>query len=116
MKGILQKFKPECLVIQCSADALAGDIIGRWSLSSSCLTSCVKFLCDTHLPAVILGGGGYNVPNVAKYWAQITATLNDLPIPLRMVIKCFSVPHKNAHVALREPSQNVSGAVLLTPR
>ena len=57
---------PEVIVMQCGADSLAGDEIGDFNLTSNGHGTCIKKVLGYNIPVVLLGGGGYNVVNVAK--------------------------------------------------
>lgn len=39
------------------------------------LIRCIKFVLRRNLSTVILGGGGYNFPNTARYWTTVTAAI-----------------------------------------
>lgn len=39
------------------------------------LVKCIKFVTQRNLPTLILGGGGYNFQNTAKYWTMVTAAV-----------------------------------------
>eukprot|EP00386_Alphamonas_edax_P006210 GDKI01020198.1.p1 GENE.GDKI01020198.1~~GDKI01020198.1.p1 ORF type:complete len:495 (+),score=138.39 GDKI01020198.1:83-1567(+) len=70
----IEVYRPGAIVLQCGADSLTGDRLGRFNLSTQgharCLTFCRKF----NIPLMVLGGGGYTIRNVARCWAYETAT------------------------------------------
>ena len=53
--------------MQCGADSLKGDIIGRFNLSVKGHGSMVQHMMKYNKPLVLVGGGGYTIPNVARY-------------------------------------------------
>jgi acetoin utilization deacetylase AcuC-like enzyme len=59
--------------LQCGADSLAGDELGDFNLTSHGHGACIKKVLGLNIPVVLLGGGGYNVVNVAKCWTSHTA-------------------------------------------
>lgn len=85
-------FDPEVIVVQCGADTICGDPIGRLCVSTEAHVACVRHIleyplnrlsnvgqnCSTKkkqsIPAILLGGGGYHVPHTAQCWALHTAT------------------------------------------
>lgn len=71
-------FKPEAVVIQCGADALADDPMSRLELSNRALWRAVADLVELASRALVLGGGGYNPWSVGRCWAGIWATLNGI--------------------------------------
>ena len=74
-------FRPEAIVLQCGADAVAEDPQSRLMLSNNALWSVVaglRALTDRYL---VLGGGGYNPWSVGRAWTGVWATLNGHEIP-----------------------------------
>jgi acetoin utilization protein AcuC len=76
-----EKFRPQAVMLQCGADALEEDPLARLSLSNNALWRVVRACMGLSTRLVVLGGGGYNPYTVARAWAGVWATLNDLPIP-----------------------------------
>lgn len=82
---VLEKYRPNAIVLQCGADSLSGDKLGCFNLSHIGHSECVKHIKSFNIPLILLGGGGYTIGNVSKAWAYDTATIleeeisNDLP-------------------------------------
>lgn len=36
---------------------------------------CLKEILRQNLPTIVLGGGGYNFPNTARYWTYLTSII-----------------------------------------
>lgn len=68
-------FGPEAVVLQCGADTITGDLIGRLCVTTAAHTLCVADVLSLQLPTVLLGGGGYHVLHTAQCWAIHTATV-----------------------------------------
>jgi len=68
-------FKPDCIVLQCGADCLSGDPMGGFNLTPDSITACVDDVLAVDVPVLLLGGGGYNLPNTARLWTSITASV-----------------------------------------
>lgn len=81
---LIKAFAPEALVVQCGADALADDPMTKLALSNLALWRVVGAIRDTAPRLLVLGGGGYNPWSVARCWAGVWATLNDLALPQRL--------------------------------
>jgi len=81
----VEQFKPDVFVVQCGADGLSGDPLGGFNLTPHGLSSAVQQVVGVGLPVLLLGGGGYNIPNTVRCWVQVTADLlgvqvaDDLP-------------------------------------
>ncbi|RDW67780.1 histone deacetylase [Coleophoma cylindrospora] len=67
------KFRPEAIVLQCGADSLAGDRLGRFNLQVQGHGQCVAFCKSLNIPLMLVGGGGYTPRNVARAWAHETS-------------------------------------------
>ncbi|KAI0099898.1 histone deacetylase phd1 [Nemania sp. FL0031] len=70
---VVEKFRPGAIALQCGADSLAGDRLGKFNLLVQGHSSCVEFCKKLNLPLIIFGGGGYTPKNVARAWAYETA-------------------------------------------
>jgi len=44
------------------------------------LGKCVEFLLKWNLPALFLGGGGYNIANTSRCWTYLTSIITQIPI------------------------------------
>ncbi|XP_065208681.1 histone deacetylase 8-like [Planococcus citri] len=73
IKEIMTKYKPNAVVLQCGADGLTGDKLGGFNLTQELYGYCLRRVLGCKIPTLVLGGGGYNVPNVARCWTYLTA-------------------------------------------
>lgn len=71
-------FRPQVLVLQTGADALAEDPLSRLELSNRALWDAVAALLPLAPRVLAVGGGGYNPWSVGRCWAGIWATLNGI--------------------------------------
>ncbi|MEK9968082.1 MAG: acetoin utilization protein AcuC [Ferrovibrio sp.] len=81
---LVEGFRPEALVIQCGADALADDPLGKQLLSNGALWHAVAALKPLAPRLLVLGGGGYNPWSVARCWTGVWAELAGLEKPDRL--------------------------------
>ncbi|OBA22744.1 Arginase/deacetylase [Metschnikowia bicuspidata var. bicuspidata NRRL YB-4993] len=74
---IIAKHTPDIIVVQCGSDGLASDPSGEWNLSIDGLASSISGLVDKFqsVPFLVLGGGGYNHTETARFSAWLTKTL-----------------------------------------
>jgi histone deacetylase 1/2 len=70
--NIMDKFRPNAVVMQCGSDSLSGDRLGCFNLSVKGHGNCVKHLKSFNLPMMVLGGGGYTLRNVPRCWTYET--------------------------------------------
>ena len=100
---IMERYKPEAVVLQCGADSLAHDRLGKFNLTLQGHANCVKKLKSFNVPLLLLGGGGYTTKNVARCWAFETGVAlgvdedmsNDIPIN---DFASFFGPHYFLHI------------------
>ena len=71
----------DALVVCCGADCLAGDPLSHMELSNVALWESVDELLALGVPAVVLGGGGYNPWTVTRYWAGMWGRLAGHEMP-----------------------------------
>lgn len=76
----IRNSKPEFVLIQCGADSIAGDPITHLAYSTSSHRYAVSRLCDIANTfcdgrVVAMGGGGYNLDNIAKTWTAVVSTM-----------------------------------------
>lgn len=91
----ISNFRPSAIVLQCGADSLGGDRLGKFNLNIKAHGACVSYVKSLNMPLLVLGGGGYTARNVARLWTHETALLvgaslsNDLPdhIPYRQAFE-----------------------------
>ncbi|VUC20293.1 unnamed protein product [Clonostachys rosea] len=70
---IVAKFRPGAIALQCGADSLAGDRLGRFNLQVQGHGACVEFCKEKNIPMILFGGGGYTPRNVARAWTYETS-------------------------------------------
>ncbi|TFB05837.1 Histone deacetylase phd1 [Trichoderma ghanense] len=70
---IVEKFRPGAIALQCGADSLAGDRLGRFNLQVQGHGACVEFCKRMNIPMILFGGGGYTPRNVARAWTYETS-------------------------------------------
>ncbi|MDQ3327797.1 MAG: acetoin utilization protein AcuC [Chloroflexota bacterium] len=85
----IRAFRPELIVMQCGADAHAGDPLAmlEWSLGAyteiiTSVHALAHAVADGRL--LLLGGGGYNPANVCLVWPAIAHMVGDVPLPDRV--------------------------------
>ncbi|MBO3769225.1 MAG: acetoin utilization protein AcuC [Thermoproteota archaeon] len=70
----------ELTILQAGVDSIAGDPITHLNLSAYAHLSMLSFLKELSSrsiigPLIVLGGGGYNVNNIAEVWTKIVKAL-----------------------------------------
>jgi acetoin utilization protein AcuC len=90
---LVTRFDPEAVVVTCGTDALAGDPLSAMALSNVALWDAVERGIGPSLPAVVLGGGGYNPWTLARCWTGLWGRLScreipmELPEPAQLVLR-----------------------------
>lgn len=93
---MLDRVRPEAVVVTLGADALAGDPLSAMQLRNHTLWAATELCVAQAKAAVVLGGGGYNPWTTARLWAGMWARLAGqsippaLPGPARAVLGALS--------------------------
>lgn len=77
----IEAFKPDVLVTQLGVDTFETDPIAHLGLTTNGFEDMVKRFRSFNLPWVALGGGGYNMSNVARAWTLAWGIMNDVNVP-----------------------------------
>jgi len=78
---LLNAYDPDVLVTQLGADALLGDQIASLGMSLREFERFAEFYRDFGKPWLGLGGGGYDVGNVARAWTLVFGVMNRVELP-----------------------------------
>jgi len=81
VESVIERFRPNCIVLQCGADSLALDRLGCFNLNIKGHGECVRLVRSFNIPLLVLGGGGYTIRNVARCWTYETSILVDECVP-----------------------------------
>jgi acetoin utilization protein AcuC len=80
----IEKFRPDIIVTQLGVDTFRTDPITHLNLTMNGFEQMIKGLKALGLPWVALGGGGYNLGNVARAWTLVWAIMNDVKLEEKM--------------------------------
>ena len=76
----IKSIEPEFIILQCGADSMKGDPITHleysqqsYQLAAESLSRIADEICDGRL--VALGGGGYNMENIALVWPVVVRAM-----------------------------------------
>ena len=56
MSGVMEKYQPGAIVLQCGADSLASDRLGCFSLTHKGHAECVAYMKKFGIPLLVTGG------------------------------------------------------------
>ena len=85
---LLRAFDPDVVVLQLGIDSHRTDPLTHLSLTVQGFTSVVRRVLELAPRVVALGGGGYDLPNVARAWTAAWAALNGVTIPDALPPEC----------------------------
>jgi acetoin utilization protein AcuC len=84
LEAFLRRQKPEFIILQAGADSIKNDPITHLAFSEQShahatrqLRVLANELCQGRL--LVMGGGGYNLDNIAKTWTAVVAALTEPP-------------------------------------
>ncbi|HMK77478.1 MAG TPA: acetoin utilization protein AcuC [Thermodesulfobacteriota bacterium] len=78
--GLVQAFKPDVVVTQLGVDTFYNDPLANLHLSIYGYERVLKRIKDLAPRWVALGGGGYNISNVARAWTLAWAVMNGIEL------------------------------------
>ncbi len=78
---LLERFKPDAIVAQLGIDAHRTDPLTHLALDIQGFARAVERICAMAPRLVALGGGGYDIRNVARGWTAAWAVLNGVALP-----------------------------------
>jgi len=81
---LIERWRPEAIMVQCGADALEEDPLARLALSNNSHRLAIRAMMGRAPRLIVTGGGGYNPWTVARCWALVWATLNGFEPPTRL--------------------------------
>jgi acetoin utilization protein AcuC len=87
---LLRAFNPDVVVLQLGIDSHRTDPLTHLSLTVQGFTSVVRRVLELAPRVVALGGGGYDLPNVARAWTAAWAALNGVTLPDALPSECHT--------------------------
>ncbi len=79
--AFVEAFAPDVLVTQLGVDTFATDPITHLTLTTRGFEHMVRAFAEFDLPWVALGGGGYDMSNVARAWTIAWAIISGAEVP-----------------------------------
>ncbi len=78
---LIEKFKPDIIVSQLGVDTFWSDPLAHLNLTTNGFCTMVQTMKSLAPKWVALGGGGYDIANVARAWTLAWAIMNDVNAP-----------------------------------
>lgn len=78
---LVRAYNPDVLVTQLGVDSLTTDPLATMNLTVNGFSKLIEEMKSWDLKWVALGGGGYNMMNVARAWTQAWATMRGIQLP-----------------------------------
>ncbi len=78
---LLETFKPDIVVSQLGVDTFMNDPLAHLNLTTNGFCDMVRMIRSLAPRWVALGGGGYDIANVARAWTLAWAIMNDVEAP-----------------------------------
>ena len=98
---LIAAFDPDVLVTQLGADTFRTDPLTRLEITTHSYGYILRKLKALCIPWVAMGGGGYDLMNVARAWTLAWGVMNGvelsprLPAPFVTMIRSLGYPHKS---------------------
>ncbi len=108
---LVNAYEPDVLVTQLGVDTIATDPLASFNLTINGFSEVIKEIKSWGLRWVALGGGGYNVMNVARAWTSAWAVMRGVDIPDALP-EAFVEKNRlelGGSVTLSDPSKKING-------
>lgn len=87
---LIGAYKPDVLVAQLGVDTMATDPLAHLMLTTEGFCRMVERIRSFGIPWVALGGGGYNISNVARAWTLAFSVMCGIELPDEVPEPCLS--------------------------
>jgi len=78
---LIEAFRPDVVVSQLGVDTFRTDPVAHLNVTTNGFCDMVRMIRDLSPKWVALGGGGYDIANVARAWTLAWALMNDVVAP-----------------------------------
>jgi acetoin utilization protein AcuC len=115
---LIAAFDPDVLFTQLGADTFRTDPLTRLEVTTHAYAYIMRKLRALQIPWVGVGGGGYDMMNVARAWTIAWAVMNDrdlpprLPAPFARLIAELGYPHRMLLDAMHWAAEDDRNAAL----
>jgi acetoin utilization protein AcuC len=79
--SLIQRFRPDIVVSQLGVDSFVTDRLAHLNCTTNGFCEVVRKIKDISPRWIALGGGGYEITNVAKAWTLAWAIMNNVDLP-----------------------------------
>lgn len=94
---LIAAFNPDVLVTQLGADTFRTDPLTRLEITTHSYTYVLRKLKALKIPWVAVGGGGYNLANVARAWTIAWGVMNGVELPPRLPLPFVEIIARLGH-------------------
>lgn len=97
---LIAAFDPDVMVTQVGADTFRTDPLTNLEITTHAYSYIIRKLKALQIPWVAVGGGGYDIMNVARAWTIVWAIMNNTDLPPALppsftkIIRPLGFPHK----------------------
>ena len=99
VEPVVEAYGPDCVVVQCGCDGLAGDPCAEWALGLEGIGEVVRRVVGWGKRVLLLGGGGYDHPNAARCWAYLTSVaVSGVRLRPELLVRALVADHRVAYV------------------
>ncbi len=89
VQPLIKAYKPDVIVTQLGVDTMATDPLAHLRLTTEGFCMMVERMRSFEIPWVAVGGGGYNISNVARAWTLAFGIMSGIEIPDEIPDTCL---------------------------
>jgi acetoin utilization protein AcuC len=92
---LIAAFRPDIIVTQLGCDSFATDPLAHLNVTTNGFTKMVEWFKKSGIPWVGMGGGGYDVANVARAWSLAFSIMAGVKLPDELPASYVSLIKEN---------------------
>ncbi len=114
---LIEAYKPDAIVAQLGVDTMSTDPLTHLELTTNGFCQMVQKIKEFNIPLAALGGGGYNVTNVARCWTLALGIfagvelLDSIPKDVMALLRKHDFVGKNLRDLVYKENKEIDEAV-----
>jgi len=92
---LIEAYRPDIIVTQLGCDSFATDPLAHLNVTTNGFTKMVEWFKKSNIPWLGMGGGGYDVANVARAWSLAFSIMAGISLPDELPASYVSLLKEN---------------------
>ncbi len=105
---LMERFRPDVVVSQLGVDTFVDDPLASLEMTTTGFCQVISFLSEYAPAWLALGGGGYDILNVARAWTLAWAIMNGKELPEKLPASASAAPGATMNTVRLRDGEHVS--------